>query len=245
MKNNKKRDTIIILIVIAILAAVPIYFINKYNNQVKADEQAIANNRTEMRNLRKKRKEKIAKMYERKQNIKQLNQRLHNDTNLLLQSQRVLLEEQRHKVDPIKADKADTNMAKLTTSTMTLSNGLIFNYGKEPLTISASYPSKFKVGQDTINIIIHAYNKHDQEIAFAVLYYDPNGHVFNRVDNYSVSRQTEHKQAKGDGTDYQSYLRRKRAAAKRKAEEKAQKEQEQAKAQKAKAHDKSKHKKGK
>ena len=242
MKNNKKRDTIIIFIAIVILAAVPIYFINKCNNQVKANEQAIASDRTEMRNLRKKRKEKITKMYERKQNIKQLNQRLHDDTNLLLESQRTLLEGQSHKVDPIKINKANTNMAKLTTSTVTLSNGLIFDYGKEPLTISASYPSKFKVGQDAINIIIHAYDKHNQEIAFAVLYYDPNEHIFNRVDNYSVSRQTEHKQSKGEGTDYQSYLRKKRAAAKRKAEANAQAQKEQAQ---TKAHSDSKHKKGK
>lgn len=238
--------------IIAAMFIIPLVIYNHYNDERKANAQAIANDRTEIRNLQRKRKKKIEKIYKRKENIKELNQRLHDDTDILLESQRVLLQEQSHKVDADKATKAETDMSKVTAQNLSLSNGLLFNYGKMPLTIAASYPSKFKVGQDQIPIIVHAYNSKNQEIAFAVVYYDPNEHVFARVDNYSVTRQK--KQSKGQGSDYQSYLKEKREKAKREAAEKARKKAEQARkeelakekaAKKAKSHHKSNKKKAK
>lgn len=244
MKDTKKRNAIVAICLTILVVAIPIYGFSHYRNETQANNQAIANDQAEMRRLKNKRQQKLSKIYQRKQNIKELNDRLHDDTNLLLRSQQVLLKDQHHQLkDATRANQAETDMAKITAQAVNLDNNLLFNYPKQILTLAASYPAEYRVDQEQIPVIIHAYDQSNKEIAFAVCDYDPNDHVFKQVDLYSITRQK--KEPKNQGTDYNSYKKKeaaaKRQAAQKKAQAKKQAQKEkQAKVKKSKSKSKQK-----
>ena len=215
---NKHEKTVYItfLIILFLLVAIPAGIGFYFHTQTDANNKTIHDDRIEIKRLKAQQKKKKKVIYEHGQSIKQLNTRLHDATNQMISCQNVFLKKKRSAVSPDAIDNAERTLASITAKDLAFPNDLIFDLGKEPLTLRASYPSQFKLSQNQIPVTIHAYNHKNQETAFCVLYFDPIEHVFTNYVNYSITRDPK----KSKGTDYRAFQRQQEAAAKQKAQEK-------------------------
>lgn len=232
MDKNQKRNAIILVILLILVIATPLGTAVYFNNKTTSNNNAIRADQVEMKKLAAKRNKKRKTIYEHEQNIKQLNKRLHQATNTLIQAQNVLMQNKHSAISSERVNQAERMLASVTAKDLSFSNDLLFDLGDKALTLKPSYPSQIKVSQDQVPIMIHAYDKKDREVGFVVLFYDTNDHVFNNYATYSVSYLD--KQRNGIGTDYKSFKKAQAAQQKADAERQAR-EQRQARLNRAKA----------
>lgn len=201
MNKQKKIDAIALLIVLILLVIVPVGLIVYDNHQVNVNESIVKKNNNQIKQLKAQRQKRRKTLYKRQENLKQLNAKLHDATNKLIASQDVLMKKERSAISSERVDQAERLLAEVTARDLTFPDDLIFQLGKEPLTLKASYPSKFKLGQNNIPIVIHAFNSKNKEVGFCVLYFDPDYHVFNNYNYYAVTYDAKHTK----GTDKKAY----------------------------------------
>ena len=223
MSNSKKRnrDLLALCLIGLFTLIVPIVFAVYYNQKAAANQQSIAENKTEIARLKSQRRKKQAKIYQREENIKDLNKRIKQDTNTLIKSQMVLSSPKRDRVMPLDLDQAERNFTSVITDDLNVDNDRLFYLGKMPLNIKASLPTQFQLKQSQIPVVLHAYNPQGQEVAFDVLSYDADQHKFNALTTYSITYPIP----KGKPSDYKSYLKQQKQA--KLAQEKADRQNRQ------------------
>lgn len=214
MKDSQTRDAIIVTIIGFLALAAPVGIATHYNQVANANQIAIKNDHAQIKRLKNDQKHKKKTIYERQENLKQLNNRLHDATNTVLASQNILLADKNGAVSQERIHQAKRNLAKVTANSIGSTDNLLFDNSNGDLTLQASYPAQYKLSQDQIPVIIHAYNKQHEEVGFDILSYDTTQHIFSNITTYSIDRLK--KEPKSEGTDYQSYLRRKKAEEKAK-----------------------------
>lgn len=201
MNKEQKIDAIVLTIILILLVIAPIGGMVYFNHQANTNEAIIKKNNQQIKQLKMQEQKRHKTLYKRQENLKQLDAKLQEATNKLIASQNVLMKKERGAISNERVDQAERLLAETTTRDLTFPNDLIFQSGKEPLTLEASYPSKFKLGQNNIPIVLHAFNTKNQEVGFCVLYFDPDHHVFNNYNYYAVTYDAKHSK----GTDRKAY----------------------------------------